>query len=169
MVKIVGHAILFFRLENGKCIFIYSFEAIYKITQNNEVNEKTKLFNIDSLNDYEINKIQIDGDYFETKENYYKFKKEGEHKVRINIDIKDSSSLEKFFENINELKSINFTNDFNTSAVENMKEMFSSSKNLISIKFISFKNLLLLFLLLFLHRYPFYFLFHNKLNIFYSD
>ena len=50
----------YFRLENGKCVFIYSFEAIYKSTKTNNANEETKLFNVESLIDYKINKIQVD-------------------------------------------------------------------------------------------------------------
>ena len=82
-----------FRLENGKCVFIYSFEAIYRSYPSNDVNEETKLFNVEYLKDYEINKIQIDGKYVKSKNNYYKFSTENEHKVRVNIDLKNSSSL----------------------------------------------------------------------------
>ncbi len=58
----------FFKLENGKCKFIYSFEAIYKINQSND-QDKVKLFNVESLLDnYEINKIQINNEYFDIKE-----------------------------------------------------------------------------------------------------
>ena len=122
----------FFKLKKGKCIFAYSFEAIYKISKNNEVNETIKLFNDELLKDYKI-KIQIEGEYFEINKNYYNFTNEGENKIRINLDIKNNTSLEKMFKNINELKSISFTNDFNTNSIQNMNEMFSSSKNLISI------------------------------------
>ena len=122
-----------FKLENGTCIFIYSFEAIYKISQSNDANDNVKLFNVESLSNYEIKKIQVDGKYIKNNTNYYKFDKEKEHKVRINIDLQNSKSLEKFFGNINELISINFTNNFNTNYIENMNDMFSSSKNLNSI------------------------------------
>ena len=53
--------------------------------------------------------------------------------MRINLALENSTSLEKFFENINELISINFTNDFNTTGIIYMNEMFSFSKNLISV------------------------------------
>ena len=124
----------YFRLENGKCVFIYSFEAIYDIYHlTNDINETTKLFNVENLADYEINKIQVDDVYFENNTNYFKFDSVGEHKVRINIELNNSTSLKKFFENIKELISINFKNDFNTTGIENMTEMFSSSQNLISV------------------------------------
>lgn len=87
------------------------------------------------MKDYKINKIQVDDEYVYSNSYLQKITTEGEHKIRVNIDIKNSSSLEGFFENINELISINFTNDFNTTNIENMNEMFSSSKNLISIYF----------------------------------
>ena len=124
----------YFRLENGKCVFIYSFEAIYDIYHlTNDINETTKLFNVENLADYEINKILVDDVYFENNTNYFKFDSVGEHKVRINIELNNSTSLKKFFENIKELISINFTNDFNTTGIENMTEMFSSSQYLISV------------------------------------
>ena len=124
----------YFRLENGKCVFIYSFEAIYDIYHiTNDINETIKLFNVENLADYEINKIQVDDVYFENNANYFKFDSVGEHKIRINIELNNSTSLKKFFENIKELISINFTNDFNTTGIENMTEMFSSSQYLISV------------------------------------
>ena len=116
-----------FRLENGKCLFIFSFEGIYNTSQKNDGNEGTKLFNVESLANYKINKIQVDDKYAKNNTNYIKFDEDGLHKVRINIDLKNSSSLNKFFENINDLISINFTNDFNITGIENMDEMFSSS------------------------------------------
>ena len=121
----------YFRLENGICLFIYSFEAVYYIRKKNYKSDGTKLFNVEYLDNYIINKIQVDDKFVKTNTNYYKFDTDGEHKVRINIDLKNSSSLNKFFENINELVSINFTNNFNTKGVENMDEMFSSTKNLV--------------------------------------
>ena len=127
----------YFRLENGKCVLIYSFEAIYDVSQTNEIYEEIKLFNVESLEDYEINKIKVDDQYIENKTNYYNFTK-GEHRVRINMNLKNSISLEKFFKNINELISINFTSDFDTSNIKNMDEMFSSAQNLI---FVTFHNL----------------------------
>ena len=123
----------YFRLENGKCIFIYAFEAIYKISPSNVIKKDTKLFNVENLQDYKINKIQIDEKYIEDNQNYYKFKTEGAHNVLINIDLKSSSSLKGFFKNINELISINFTNDFNTTYIQNMDEMFFMCSNLNSI------------------------------------
>ena len=122
-----------FTLDDGKCLFIYSFEALYKKSQLNDINTNTKLFNVEYLTEYKINKIQVDGEYAETTTNYYNFTSDGEHQVRVNIDLKDSSSLKKFFSGINELISINFTNHFNTTNVENIDEMFSSAKNLISL------------------------------------
>ena len=130
----------YFRLENGKCVFIYSFEAIYEFKRTNDLKEETKLFNIENLSDYQINKIQVDDQYFEINTSYYKFTTEGEHKVRINIDLKNSSSLGKFFENINELISVNFSNDFNTTGINYMNEMFSFSQNLISINLSNLKT-----------------------------
>ena len=101
----------FFSLNNGKCSFIYSFEAIYK---SNVEKEKINFFNTNSLNNFEINKIKIDDKYLEDKINEYTFPKAGEHKVLINIKLNDtSSSLEKMFENIEHLVSIKFTNHFN--------------------------------------------------------
>ena len=94
-----------FRLENGKCVFIYSFEAIYAIHDfnlTNGINETTKLFNVENLVDYEINKIQVDDEYFEINTNYFKFDSAGEHKVRINIELNNSNSLEKFFKSISD-------------------------------------------------------------------
>ena len=78
----------------------------------------------------------------ESNSNFYKFKTEGEHKVRINIDLKNSSSLEKFFSNITELISVSFTNDFNTSNIENLDEMFASCSNLnyINSKYFNIEN-----------------------------
>ena len=61
-----------FRLEDGKCFFIYSFEAIYKARQTNG-NEAIKLFNVEFLNNYKINKIQVDDKYIEKPTNYYTF------------------------------------------------------------------------------------------------
>ena len=63
----------YFRLENGECLFIYSFEAIYKTRQTNDIVESTQLFNAEYLSDYQINKIQVDGNYSETYTNYYNF------------------------------------------------------------------------------------------------
>ena len=123
----------YFILENGECLFIYSFEAIYKTSQANDFNQITKLFNVEYLEDYKINKIQVDDEYINPTSNYYQFNTDGDHTVRINIDLKESTSLNKFFENINELISINFTDVFNTTNIKNMSEMFSSSKNLIYI------------------------------------
>ena len=121
----------YFRLENGACLFIFSFEAIYNIRKTSYKSDGIKLFNVEYLGNYKINKIQVDDKFVKTNTNYYKFDTDGEHKVRINIDLKNSSSLNKFFENINELVSISFTNEFNTKGVENMDEMFSSTKNLV--------------------------------------
>ena len=121
----------YFRLENGACLFIFSFEAIYNIRKTSYKSDGIKLFNVEYLGNYKINKIQVDDKFVKTKTNYYKFYTVGEHKVRVNIDLKKGSSLNKFFENINELVSINFTNEFNTKGVENMDEMFSSTKNLV--------------------------------------
>ena len=73
----------YFRLENGKCILIHSFEAIYKINPSNDEIKETKLFNVENLKDYAINKIQVDGKFIKDNSNYYKFTKEGEHKVLI--------------------------------------------------------------------------------------
>ena len=56
----------YFRLENGKCNFIYSFEAIYK---SYDLNNETKLFNVDHLTDYKVNKIQVDDEYVEDNNN----------------------------------------------------------------------------------------------------
>ena len=81
----------FFRLENGKCFFIYSFVAIYNTSLKNKDQNLIKLFNIESLTDYKINKIQVDGEYvenFESNSNYYNFTNEGVHEVKINIDLK---------------------------------------------------------------------------------
>ena len=130
----------YFKLEDGKCVFIYSFEAIYELNQTNGIHEETKLFNLENLAEYKINKIQVDDQYFDINTNYYKFNTEGEHKVRINIDLKNSSSLGKFFENINELISVNFSNDFNTTGINYMNEMFSFSQNLISINLSNLKT-----------------------------
>ena len=122
-----------FRLENGTCEFIYSFEALYKIRETNNENEEIKLFNIESLKHYKINKIQIDDEYITNNTNYYKFNSSGDHLVRVNINLNDSDSLKYFFGNINELISINFTDEFNTTNILYMDEMFSNSKNLIYI------------------------------------
>ena len=73
-----------FRLEKGKCVFIYSFEAIYAIHDfnlTNGINETTKLFSVENLADYEIKKIQVDDEYFEINTNDFKFDSAGEHKV----------------------------------------------------------------------------------------
>ena len=123
----------YFRLKNGKCFFIYSFEAKYKTSSTNDINGEIKLFNVDSLKDYKINKIQVDDKYVRNTTNYYNFDTDEEHIVRINIDLNESSSLQNFFGGINELISINFTNDFNTIKITNMDGMFSSSKNLVYI------------------------------------
>ena len=114
------------------CFYLFIWSYIW-INHINDINEETKLFNVENLADYKINKIQVDDQYFDINTNYYKFKTEGEHKVRINLALENSTSLEKFFENINELISINFTNDFNTTGIIYMNEMFSFSKNLISV------------------------------------
>ena len=98
---------------------------------------------MENLKKYKINKISVDYVYFDINTNYYNFHLEGKHRVRINIDLKDSDSLEKFFENINELISVSFTNDFKTTGIKNMNEMFSSSKNLVSVDIsnLNFENI----------------------------
>ena len=50
----------FFRLENGKCRFIYSFESIYNISPSNDIEKNTKLFNDENLKDFKVNKIQVE-------------------------------------------------------------------------------------------------------------
>ena len=74
-------------------VFLFIHLKLYINPIHNDVNEETKLFNVEYLRDYEINKIQIDGKYVKSKNNYYKFSTENEHKVRVNIDLKNSSSL----------------------------------------------------------------------------
>ena len=75
----------FFKLDNGKCLFIYSFEAIYK---SNFENEKINVFSPNSLSNFEINKIKIDDKYLDVIENEFTLSKVGEHKVLININLK---------------------------------------------------------------------------------
>ncbi len=82
----------FFRLDNGKCLFIYSFEAIYK---SNTENEKINFFNKNFLFNFEINKIKIDDKYLKDKVNEYTFPNIGNHKVMININIKENGLLKK--------------------------------------------------------------------------
>ena len=82
----------FFSLNNWKCLFIYSFEAIYK---SNVENEKINFFNTNSLSNFEINKIKIDDKYLKDKVNEYTFPNIGNHKVMININIKENGLLKK--------------------------------------------------------------------------
>jgi len=114
-----------YKLEQGKCILNYSFKALY---QTSSPNQSVTLFG-----DFKvvIKEMTIDGEKVEFCQSYT-FENAGEHTVFVLLDLSLISTLKNFFAQ-SEMKSITFSEKFNTETIEYMNGMFKYCNNLTSI------------------------------------
>ena len=107
-----------FQLKDGKCVSIYHIYAKYKSTYKNE---SVKLFKSIS-----ISKLLIDGKIINERNNknnnYYIFENPGEHVVLLNLTHIDV--FQQLFYDINNLISIEFSDNFDSSEISYMNDCF---------------------------------------------
>ena len=115
-------------LNNGKCDFISSFNAIYETTKENE--------SIYFFGDYDkryakiiITALEIDGEFINSRNLYYTFPKIGKHSVKALIAIDGDNLMNLFIWNKN-LISIQFTLYFNTFDIYNLGGFFAQCSRL---------------------------------------
>ena len=113
-----------------ECIVHFSFKLIYNITENNT---NIDLINKDYLNI--IKEMSIDDINVNPTTNYTFPFPDDNYTVYILIDISKIVSLYKLFYNINRLKSIDFSESFNTRNIRDMDYLFSGCSSLSAINF----------------------------------
>ena len=126
--------IIGYKLYEGKCYVNYSFKSIYYTSENNS--------NINLIyEDYveKIEEIYIDGKKVNSTKNYT-FSNHGNHSVYILINISNSISLKNLFMGIENIKSIYFSEIFDTKNIINMANMFFNCLSLTSINFSNFNT-----------------------------
>ena len=119
-----------YKLINGECIVHFSFKLIYNITENNT---NIDLINKDYLNI--IKEMSIDDINVNPTTNYTFPFSDDNYTVYILLDISKIVSLYKLFYNINRLKSIDFSESFNTRNIRDMDYLFSGCSSLSAINF----------------------------------
>ena len=108
-----------------KNLFFYSFKAIYRTTNKNEkVTLINKLYN-NFIEELIINKNIIHPNY------EYIFQEPGEHHVDVLLNMEKLNNTELMFNNIYNLISINFSNNFFNSNIYSISGMFKNCINLI--------------------------------------
>ena len=109
---------------------IYSFKAIYRTTKPNE-----KVILINKIYNQYLKEVYLDNKKINT--NYgYLFLKPGEYQFRIIIYLEKINSVELMFQNIYQLISIKFKNEFFNS----IKSVYGISKNCINLIYVNFSN-----------------------------
>lgn len=116
-----------FLLDDDICVKPYSIKGEY--TTYNE-GDTIELINEVVLPYLET--VNIDGNQLNGQDNYYQFNTTGKHKVYFSL-LSNVTDLSCLFKEINELNSVVFDKDFDTSNVTDMDSMFYSCKNLTSV------------------------------------
>ena len=94
------------------------------------------LFRTEYLGDFSIKKMVVNGVEIEKPANFYYFEKElVYYNISFVIDISRCTSLKRMFYDIDELIEIKFTDNFDTSNIEIMDEMFLLDENLLTVDF----------------------------------
>ena len=112
-----------YKLVDGMCLINHSIKAIY---YSQEDNNNIQLIN----NTYEkyILEMIVDGNKIEPTYNY-NFQEKGNHTVYFLLN-NNFASLERMFNEINDIIIIIFTKIFNTENIKDMSEMFSKCDSL---------------------------------------
>ena len=121
-----------YNLIDGICRSNYSIKAIYE-----PVNKDQKVRLIDDSYKYNIISLEIDNKTI-IPDTLYIFKEPGIHIVYISIDISNLTSLSNLFNNAEELTSVNFTKEFDTTNIRSIQSMFYKCTKLVSVDISNF-------------------------------
>ena len=121
-----------YNLIDGVCRANYSIKAIYE-----PVNKEQKVRLIDNSYKYNIIGLEIDNKTM-TPDTLYIFKEPGIHFVYISLDISNLTSLSNLFSNAEELTSVNFTKEFDTTNIKSIQSMFYKCTKLVSVDISNF-------------------------------
>ena len=116
-----------FLLDDDICVKPYSIKGEYTT-----INEGDTIKLIDEVVLPYLETFNIDGNQLYENDNYYQFNTTGKHKVYFSL-LNNVTDLSNLFKEINELNSVVFDKDFDTSNVTTMDSMFYSCKNLTSV------------------------------------
>ena len=119
-----GSCNLGYQLYKGKCIDNFSFKGSYKTAKNNQ-----NILLINKLYVEYIKEIIIDDKALSPSYNHT-FGQKGEHKILMILNDKVLESGKMMFFNISNLISIEFSKQFKTENMVNMRGMFKDCKNL---------------------------------------
>ena len=121
-----------YKLIKGNCIANYSFDAVY---QTYHKNEKILLIN----KKYRDDIIELIIDNNKVKPSYnYTFPNKGKHNIKVLLNNDNLISGKMMFYNITNLIRINFTSEFRSTNMVNMRGMF---KDCIKLKSVDLSNL----------------------------
>ena len=123
-----------YKLKKGKCILNHSIKAIFKT---NHKKENIILINKNYIND--IVELIIDDENVTPSYNHT-FPTKGKHKVFMSLKNDSLDSGKMMFFNITNLISINFTSEFGSKNMINMRGMFKNCINLKSIELSNFNT-----------------------------
>ena len=113
-----------YQLYKGKCVDNFSIKASYKTTKN-----KQNILLINKIYVEYIKEIIIDDNVLTPSYNHT-FEKKGEHKVLMILNNKVLETGKMMFFNLSNLVSIEFSKQFKTEHMVNMRGMFKDCKSL---------------------------------------